>query len=106
MILTLLGFIIEEDKILQEYLKSSLSDPIKNLAWFNAVKSHTSKTITVVEVGVGGGGSLAIAALAITRSLSPILMRGSRIIGFDLFGKAEIFSEHDNSTRLEEKFKV
>ncbi len=52
-----------------------------------------------------GGGSLAIAALAITRSLSQILMRGSRIIGFDLFGKAEIFSEHDNSTRLEEKFK-
>jgi hypothetical protein len=33
-------------------------------------------------------------------------MRGSKIIGFDLFEKVEKFSEEDNSPRLEEKFKA
>ena len=94
------------DNLLHKFLESSLSDSTKNLAWYSAVQSHPKKTLTIVEVGVGGGGSLAIAALAITRNLDPILMRGSKIIGFDLFEKVEKFSEEDNSPRLEEKFKA
>ena len=50
------------------------------------------------------GGSLAIAALVITRNLSPDLMRGSKIIGFDFFEKVESFSGEENSPRLKEKF--
>jgi hypothetical protein len=94
----------DSDKVLQALLKTSLSSSIKNLAWYSAVQSYTLKTLTVVEVGVAGGGSLAIAALAIARNQSQILMTGSKIIGFDLFEKVENFSEEDKSSSLERKF--
>jgi hypothetical protein len=45
----------DSDKVLQALLKTSLSSPIKNLAWYSAVQSYTLKTLTVVEVGVAGG---------------------------------------------------
>ncbi len=44
------------DKLLQDFLKSSLSDSTKNLAWYNAVSSLPLKALTIVEVGVGGEG--------------------------------------------------